>query len=62
MLTQSLSTTVIGHKISPVAYPAPALDQFGAVTGHAGLVATEFSSRRTRKSTARTSLRNTFIR
>ena len=23
MLTQSLSTTVIGNKISPVAYPAP---------------------------------------
>jgi CRP/FNR family nitrogen fixation transcriptional regulator len=23
--------------------PYPALDQFGAVTGHAGLIATEFS-------------------
>ena len=43
MLTQSLSTLVVGNKISPVAYPAPAPDQFGAVTGHAGLIATEFS-------------------
>src|SRR6267143_574886 len=38
-----LSTSVIGNKISPVAYPVPALDQFGAVTGHAGLIATEFT-------------------
>jgi CRP/FNR family nitrogen fixation transcriptional regulator len=45
MLTQSLSPSIIGNKISPVAYPAPApaADQFGAVTGHAGLVATEFA-------------------
>ena len=43
MLTQSISTSVISTKISPVAYPAPAPDQFGAVTGHAGLIATEFS-------------------
>src|SRR5882672_8205932 len=43
MLSQSLGTSVIGNKISPVAYVAPALDQFGAVTGHAGLIATEFS-------------------
>ncbi len=43
MLSQSLSTSVIGNKISPVAYPVPALDQFGAVTGHAGLIATEFT-------------------
>ena len=42
-LSQSLSTSVIGTKISPVAYPVPALDQFGAVTGHAGLIATEFT-------------------
>jgi len=28
-----LSTSAIGNKISPVAYPVPALDQFGAVTG-----------------------------
>jgi CRP/FNR family nitrogen fixation transcriptional regulator len=47
MLTQSLSTTVIGNnKISPVAYPTPTPDQFGAVTGHAGLIATEFSYRK----------------
>src|SRR5471030_3309915 len=46
MLTQTLSTSVIGNKISPVAYPAPNPDQFGAVTGHAGLVATEFSYRK----------------
>ena len=43
MLTQPLSTSVIGTKISPVVYPARALDQFGAVTGHAGLIATEFT-------------------
>src|SRR3981081_4662336 len=43
MLSQSLSTSVIGNKTSPVVYPVPALDQFGAVTGHAGLIATEFT-------------------
>ena len=43
MLSQSLGTSVIGNKISPVAHVAPALDQFGTVTGHAGLIATEFS-------------------
>src|SRR5476651_864956 len=42
MLTQSLTASVIGTKISPVACPAPAPDQFGAITGHAGLIATEF--------------------
>src|ERR1700721_1073053 len=46
MLTQSLSTPVIGNKTSPVPYGAPAPDQFGAVTGHAGLIATEFSYRK----------------
>ena len=46
MLTQPLSTSVIGNKISPVACPAPTPDQFGAVTGHAGLIATEFSYRK----------------
>ena len=46
MLTQSLRTSVVGNKISPVVYPAPAPDQFGAVTGHAGLIATEFSYRK----------------
>ncbi len=43
MLTQPLITSIIGNKISPVACPAPAPDQFGAITGHAGLVATEFT-------------------
>ena len=43
MLTHTLSIPDIANKISPVAYPAPAPDQFGAVTGHAGLIATEFS-------------------
>ena len=44
MLTQSLSTSITGSKINPVPYavPVPAIDQFGAVTGHAGLIATEF--------------------
>ncbi|MGO8913828.1 MAG: helix-turn-helix domain-containing protein [Bradyrhizobium sp.] len=47
MLTQSLSTSVIGNnKMSPAAYPAAAPDQFGAVTGHAGLIATEFTYRK----------------
>jgi len=44
MLTQSLSpsvTSIIGNKISPA--PHPVTDAFGAVTGHAGLVATEFT-------------------
>jgi len=42
MLTQSLSTSITGSKINPVPYavPVPAIDQFGAVTGHAGLIAT----------------------
>src|ERR1700704_5365534 len=43
MLGQPISTSVIGNKTSPVVYPVPALDQFGAVTGHAGLIATEFT-------------------
>jgi CRP/FNR family nitrogen fixation transcriptional regulator len=41
MLTQSLSTSIIANKVAPVAYALP--DQFCALTGHAGLVATEFS-------------------
>jgi CRP/FNR family nitrogen fixation transcriptional regulator len=41
MLTQSLNTSITGNKIAPAAYVAP--DQFCALTGHAGLVATEFS-------------------
>ena len=43
MLTQSLTASVIGNKISPVGCPVSTPDQFGAVTGHAGLIATEFS-------------------
>jgi CRP/FNR family transcriptional regulator, nitrogen fixation regulation protein len=43
MLTQLPSTSVVSNKINPVAYSAPDSDQFGAVTGHAGLIATEFS-------------------
>jgi CRP/FNR family nitrogen fixation transcriptional regulator len=46
MLTQLLRTSVVGNKISPVVYPVPAADQFGAVTGHAGLIATEISYRK----------------
>jgi CRP/FNR family nitrogen fixation transcriptional regulator len=40
MLTQSLNTSVAANKVAPVAYSP---DQFCALTGHAGLVATEFS-------------------
>jgi CRP/FNR family transcriptional regulator, nitrogen fixation regulation protein len=41
MHTQSLSTSIVGTNVAPVAYSPP--DQFCALTGHAGLVATEFS-------------------
>jgi len=41
MLTQSLNTSTTSNKVAPVAY-SPA-DHFCALTGHAGLVATEFS-------------------
>jgi CRP/FNR family transcriptional regulator, nitrogen fixation regulation protein len=41
MLTQSLNASVNNSKVAPVAYSAP--DQFCALTGHAGLAATEFS-------------------
>ena len=44
MLTQSLNTSMIGNKVAPAACTAP--DQFCALTGHAGLVATEFSYRK----------------
>jgi len=40
MLTQSLNTSTTANKVAPVAYSP---DQFCALTGHAGLVATEFS-------------------
>jgi CRP/FNR family transcriptional regulator, nitrogen fixation regulation protein len=42
MLTQSISTSVTGNKVVPVAV-RPTDDQFGVITGHAGIVATEFS-------------------
>jgi CRP/FNR family nitrogen fixation transcriptional regulator len=44
MHTQSLIPSVIGTKISPAI--CPTADQFGLLTGHAGLVATEFSYRK----------------
>src|SRR4051812_39096534 len=44
MLSQSLNTTVISTKAAPPSFAAP--DQFCALTGHAGLVATEFSYRK----------------
>ena len=45
MLTQSLNTQVHGSKIAPAA-SYPVSDQFGAITGHVGLVASEFSYRK----------------
>jgi len=44
MLTQSLNTSITGNKVAPAAYVAP--DQFCDLTGHAGLVASEFSYRK----------------
>jgi CRP/FNR family nitrogen fixation transcriptional regulator len=41
MLTQSLSTPVLGTTVSHA--PLPASDAFATITGHAGLIATEFS-------------------
>ena len=41
MQTQSLTPSVIGTQISPAM--CPTADQFGLLTGHAGLVTTEFS-------------------
>ncbi|HEY4986919.1 MAG TPA: helix-turn-helix domain-containing protein [Bradyrhizobium sp.] len=41
MLTQSLSTPVLGTSVSHA--PLPASDPFATITGHAGLIATEFS-------------------
>jgi CRP/FNR family nitrogen fixation transcriptional regulator len=43
MLTPSLNTAVASAKSAPVV--APASDQFAAITGHTGLVASEFSYR-----------------
>jgi CRP/FNR family nitrogen fixation transcriptional regulator len=44
MLTQSLNTSVIGNRIPRASGPAP--EQFGGLTGHAGLIATEFAYRK----------------
>ncbi len=43
MLTQSLNTSVVTNKVT-VTYPVA--DQFGAITGHVGLVASEFTYRK----------------
>jgi CRP/FNR family nitrogen fixation transcriptional regulator len=44
MLTQSLNVTATSNKISPVTVPAP--DPFGTITGHAGVVASEYAYRK----------------
>ena len=45
MLTQSISTSSpIGRKVAPI--PCATSDRFGVLTGHAGLIATEFSYRK----------------
>jgi CRP/FNR family transcriptional regulator, nitrogen fixation regulation protein len=45
MLTQSISTsTPIGRKVAGI--PCAAADRFGVLTGHAGLIATEFTYRK----------------
>jgi CRP/FNR family transcriptional regulator, nitrogen fixation regulation protein len=45
MLTQSISTsTPIGRKVAPL--PCATTDRFGVLTGHAGLIATEFTYRK----------------
>jgi len=44
MLTQSLNTSISSTKAAPVPFAKP--DQFCALTGHADLVATEFSYRK----------------
>jgi CRP/FNR family nitrogen fixation transcriptional regulator len=44
MLTQSLNTLVPGTTVSHA--PLPASDAFATITGHAGLIATEFSYRK----------------
>jgi CRP/FNR family nitrogen fixation transcriptional regulator len=41
MLTQSLSASIVGDTIAPAVHSTP--DQFSALTGHAGLISTEFS-------------------
>jgi len=46
MLTQSISTspTTTGRKVSPAPHVVP--DHFGVLTGHAGVIATEFTYRK----------------
>src|SRR5215217_597932 len=44
MLTESITASAIASRVGPV--PLAALDQFGTVTGYAGLIATEFSYRK----------------
>lgn len=44
MLTQSISAPIGNPKVGSISHPAA--DQFHAITGHAGLVATEFSYRK----------------
>src|SRR6202163_2210596 len=44
MLTQSLNTSIGSTKAAPVSFTKP--DQFCGLTGHAGLVASEFSYRK----------------
>ena len=44
MLIQTLPPSAIANRIGPVIHAT--IDQFGAVTGYAGLIATEFSYRK----------------
>jgi CRP/FNR family nitrogen fixation transcriptional regulator len=45
MLTQSINTsTTVGRKVA--ALPCATSDRFGVLTGHAGLIATEFTYRK----------------
>src|SRR6476619_4671377 len=44
MLTQLLNASISSTKVAPVAFAKP--DQFCALTGHAGLVASEFTYRK----------------
>src|SRR5215475_1730500 len=44
LTTQAINQQITGSKIAPTGHPVS--DQFGAITGHVGLVATEFSYRK----------------
>jgi len=44
LTTQAINQQITGSKIAPTVHPVS--DQFGAITGHVGLVATEFSYRK----------------